>query len=342
MKVFTATGAGKFAFADIAVPEVEDYEVLVKNEGCVICNSTEWMIVDRLFGTKDYPVVLGHESFGKVVKVGNKVRNFQLGDRVICSNAIPKGYDGKYYSTWGGFAEYGIAGDYDALIEDGQSVEGEYAYRKRYSANNKIDKNLPIEQACLVFPLAETASCILQVPELVGKDVAVFGTGMAGYTLAMFAKLGGANSVTIFGRRQERADKALEFGVDYAKISAQAYEEDKKYQVVFEATGNSEVYAKGMPFLEENGVLAVYAVSVTPYRFNLNRMPNNHTVRIVEPRVKSAVEFVQGLMAEGKIPVAKLLTHIWEFSQAEEAMWKVKNGEVIKGLVKIEEKGENA
>ena len=336
MKVFTATAAGKFAFADIDIPEVEDYEVLVKNEGCVICNSTEWMIVDKLFGTKDYPVVLGHESFGKVVKVGNKVKNFQLGDRVICSNAIPKGYNGTYYSTWGGFSEYGIAGDYDALIEDGQSVDGEFAYRKRYSANNKIDKDLPIEKACLVFPLAETASCILQVPELVGKDVAVFGTGMAGYTLAMFAKLGGAKSVTIFGRRQERADKALELGVDFAKVSVQAYEEEKKYAVVFEATGNSEVYAKGMPFLEENGILAVYAVSVTPYQFDLNHMPTNHTVRIVEPRVKSAVDFVQGLMAQGKIPVKKLLTHVWDFSQAEEAMWKVKNGEVTKGLVRIE------
>lgn len=340
MKVFTATGAGKFAFADIPVPEVEDYEVLVKNEGCVICNSTEWMIVDKLFGTKAYPVVLGHESFGKVVKIGNKVKNFALGDRVICSNAIPKGYNGTYYSTWGGFAEYGIAGDYEALIADGQSVEGEYAYRKRYLANNKIDNTLPIEKACLVFPLAETASCILQVPELVGKDVAVFGTGMAGYTLAMFAKLGGAKSVTIFGRRQERANKALEFGVDYAKISSQAYEENKKYEVVFEATGNSEAYAKGLPFLAENGILAVYAVSVTPYGFDLNNVPSRYTVRIVEPRVKSAVDFVQGLMEQGKIPVEKLLTHVWDFSQAEEAMWKVKNGEVIKGLVKIE-KGED-
>ena len=42
-------------------------------------------------------------------------------------------------------------------------------------------------------------------------------------------------------------------------------------------------------------------------------------------------------LSEDKIPVDKLLTHVWDFSQAEEAMWKVKNGEVIKGLVKIEQ-----
>ncbi len=336
MKIFIATAPNKFSFAEIDIPKVEDYEVLVKHEGCVICNSTEWMIVDKLFNTKSYPVALGHESFGKVVKVGNKVKNFKLGDRVICSNAIPKGYDGKYYSTWGGFAEYGIAGDYDAIISDGERVDGEYSYRLRYSSNNKIDENLPIEKACLVFPLAETASCILQVPELIDKDVSVFGTGMAGYTLALFARLGGAKSVTVFGRRKERLDKALELGVHFAKFVDDAYSENKKYQVVFEATGNSQAYKNGLPFLDENGILAVYAVSVTPYQFDLNRMPKNHTVRIVSPQVKQAVDFVQGLMAEDKIPIDKLLTHVWDFSQAEEAMRKVKAGEVIKGLVKIQ------
>ena len=73
MKVFIVTAAGKYAFADMDIPEVEDYEVLVKHEGCLICNCTDRKIIHRLFATKNYPVALGHESFGKVVKVGNKV-----------------------------------------------------------------------------------------------------------------------------------------------------------------------------------------------------------------------------------------------------------------------------
>ena len=337
MKIFIAKGPGEFGYADIPIPRPEDYEVLVKNEGCVICNSTEWNIVDRLYATPAYPVALGHESFGKVIKVGNKVKNFKLGDRVICANAIPKKFDGTYHSTWGGFAEYGIAGDFDALIEDGQSVTDEYQYRRRYNANRKIDKDLPIEKAALVFPLAETASCIMQVPEVVGKDVAVFGTGIMGYTLAMFAKLSGAKSVTVFGIIEDRLPMALELCADYAKLSSLAYEEDKKYQVVFEATGNAKVFADGLPFLDENGILAVFGVSQFPYQFDMKRVPTNYGVRIVSPKTKTAIDFVQKLIHEGKVPTEKLLTHVWSFDEAEKAMWLVKKGEVIKGLVKIGE-----
>ena len=335
MKVFAATSPDTFAFDEIAVPKPSDYEVLVRHEGCLICNSTDWMIVSSLYATPGYPVVLGHESFGKVVEVGAKVRNFRLGDRVICSNAIPTGYNGSYYSTWGGFAEYGIGGDYEALLADGASVSGPYAYRRRYRANYKIDANLSVEEAGLIFPLSETASCILQVPEIVGKEVAVFGTGTAGYTVAMFLKQRGAKTVAVFGRRESRAQLALTFGADFAGRTDQAYESGRQYDVVFEVTGNSKVFARGLPFLREGGILAVYGVSPYPYELDLARSPGSFEIRRVSPQVGSALEEVQQLMRAGKIPVSAILSHIWNFQDAEKAFRQVKAGEVIKGLVRI-------
>ena len=336
MKVFTVTAPKKFAFVDIDIPEMDEYEVLVKHEGCLICNCTDWKIINRLFATKEYPVALGHESFGKVVKVGAKVKNFQLGDRVICSNAIPKGYSGTYYSTWGAFSEYGIAGDYDALIEDGQSVDGEFSYRKRYSANYKIDNTLPIEQAGVVFPLAETASSIMQTPEMKGKDVAVFGTGFAGYTLALFAQKLGAKSVTVFGRRQKRIALAKELGIENAVLSDEAYTENKKYDVIFEATGQHDVFARGIPFLNENGYIIIHGAYVAPYQFNLSATPMQYHIRTINPNVGESLGYVQNLIRKGELPIEKLLTHVWDFSQMETALKQVENGEVVKGLVKIQ------
>ena len=337
MKVLIVTAPNEFALADMDIPETDGYEVLVKHEGCLICNSTDRKIIERLFATKDYPVALGHESFGKVVKVGDKVRNFQLGDRVICSNAIPKGYDGTYYSTWGGFSEYGIAGDYDALVEDGQSVEGEYAYRKRYIANYKIDETFPIEQAGVVFPLAETASSIMQTPEIKGKDVAVFGTGFAGYTLAIFAQKMGAKSVAVFGKRAERIALAKEIGIENAKHVDEAYAESNKYDVVFEATGKHDVFARGLPFLRENGYVIIHGAYVAPYEFNLSATPVNYHIRTVNPNVGETIEYVQERIRKGEIPIDALLTHVWGLSQIEQAFRQVQNGEVVKGLVKIGE-----
>ena len=114
MYAYAAFSPNRVEKVRLPIPEPDDYEVLIKNEGCVFCNTTDKMIVENLFATPDYPVVFGHESFGKVVKVGKRVTKYRLGDRVICSNAIVTGYDGTFYSSWGGFAEYGIAGDLEA------------------------------------------------------------------------------------------------------------------------------------------------------------------------------------------------------------------------------------
>ena len=136
MKAYAAFSADEIRQVTLPIPEPDDYEVLVKNEGCVFCNTTDRMIIDELFATPAYPVVFGHEDFGTVVKVGSKVTKYKLGDRVICANAIVNGYNGEYYSSWGGFAEYGIAGDEVAFVKDGGKLEGEKLHynlrRKRW------------------------------------------------------------------------------------------------------------------------------------------------------------------------------------------------------------------
>ena len=72
MKALAAVEQGVLDLVEVSVPEPDDYEVLVKNEGCVFCNSTDKMIIDRAFSIPAYPVIIGHESFGRVVQVGKR------------------------------------------------------------------------------------------------------------------------------------------------------------------------------------------------------------------------------------------------------------------------------
>ena len=175
----------------------------------------------------------------------------------------------------------------------------------------------------------------MQTPEIKGKDVAVFGTGFAGYTLAMFAKKMGAKSVTVFGKRAERIALAKAIGIENARYADEAYTENKKYDVVFEATGKHDVFARGLPFLQENGYVIIHGAYVAPYEFNLSATPVNYHIRTVNPNVGEAIGYVQELIRKGEIPIDALLTHVWEFSQIEQAFRQVQNGEVVKGLVKI-------
>ena len=338
-RALAAVEKGVLAEVRVAIPEPDDYEVLVKNEGCVFCNTTDRMIVENLFQTPDYPTLIGHESFGRVVKVGKKVKKFALGDRVICANAIACGYDGTYYSTWGGFAEYGIAGDLEAYLADHGSLDEKNAYRARYAANEIISGDLTYEEAALAFPLAEVASALRQVGDVKDKNVVVIGTGIVGYFFTYFAKMYGAKNVTVLGRRQSRLCVTKKIGADQTFIDiaeAAAYLNTLGgADIVLECSGNYQVLENGLPYLREGGLLAVYAVPKQPYSFQLLKCPRKFSYQRIDPAVSEATNEVCALLKEKKVPLDVFLTHTRRFEEAAELYAEVCAGNVIKGLVLI-------
>ena len=81
-------------------------------EACAICNSTDHKLMAGEFFSGTFPMLLGHESVGRVVQVGERVRSFRVGDRVLRSTLrdghVP--YPGGR-SRWGGFVEKAIVTD---------------------------------------------------------------------------------------------------------------------------------------------------------------------------------------------------------------------------------------
>ena len=256
MLACAAVAPRKLELVEVPIPEPDDYEVLVKNEGCVFCNTTDRMITDELFATPAYPTLLGHEDFGIVVKVGSKVEKFRLGDRVTCASAT-KGFDGTYHSTWGGFAEYGIAGDWEAYCRDHGAPPPEKLYRRRYRHNHILPADLTREQAALAFSFAETAGALAQVGSLEGKTVVVIGTGFVGYAFVYFAKMLGAEQVICLGRRESRLAVAEKLGADRVYMDVDRASKEilalGGADMVLEASGNPSALENGLPYLKEGG-----------------------------------------------------------------------------------------
>ncbi len=339
MTAFCATSPNIIEKISLPIPEPDDYEVLVKNEGCAFCNTTDKLVVNKLYATPDYPVIFGHECFGKVIKLGKKVRKYKIGDRVICANAVVNGFNGKYYSSWGGFAEYGIAGDLEAYLEDYKEVDKTNSYRHRYAANYIIPSDFNYEKACLIFPLCEAASAVLQVGDISGKNVVVIGTGIAGYFFTYFAKTYGAANVVCLGRRESRLVPALKAGADKAFIDTDKASEFLasvgNADIVFECSGNWKVFEKGLPYLKNGGILGIYAVPEQPYAIDFKKMPKQYTNMLIGPRVGDSLDFVCEKLRNNEVPIDVFLTHKWDFDKVPEAFQQVMNGEVIKGLVYI-------
>ena len=112
--------------------------------------------IGTLFHSIPLPLVLGHESVGTVVEVGDRVRVYAPGQRVLRPGAE---YDyGKMgiASAWGGLAEYGLVTDLAAWQADHPGEKPGGMWAKQQIVPREID---PVE-ATAIITLKETLSSI--------------------------------------------------------------------------------------------------------------------------------------------------------------------------------------
>jgi threonine dehydrogenase-like Zn-dependent dehydrogenase len=205
MKALLVTHIGKLAIAEIPLPQLRAYEALVEVEACGICNSTDHKLLTGQFVPGPFPTALGHESTGKIVRVGERVRYFQPGQRVLRSVLFDRHVPGGR-ATWGGFSEYAIVVDSRAVREDGASEPLHWSAAKQ----QVVPETIKPAQAVAMITVKETLSCLQNFGVTAGSAVAVVGTGPVGQAFAFEARLLGAQPVVVFGRRpiwRERFDQ---------------------------------------------------------------------------------------------------------------------------------------
>lgn len=87
------TNPGEIIFREVPVPEIKDNQVLVKIMNIGICGSDIHVYHGKHPFTK-YPVTQGHEVSGEVVKTGDAVTEFHVGQKVTIE---PQVYCGHCY-----------------------------------------------------------------------------------------------------------------------------------------------------------------------------------------------------------------------------------------------------
>jgi len=119
MKAVITDGKGHVKLMEVADPQPDAYQCLCRIDACATCTGTDKKLVNgRMPWADRYPAILGHESFGTVVQCGSKVRNIKPGDRFLRPFAAYPGTLLDGYASWmGGFAEYGLITDVEALRE---------------------------------------------------------------------------------------------------------------------------------------------------------------------------------------------------------------------------------
>ncbi|HEY2344093.1 MAG TPA: alcohol dehydrogenase catalytic domain-containing protein, partial [Chthoniobacteraceae bacterium] len=72
---------------EIPVPDIGENDVLIGVQAVGVCGSDIHQCLGKQSWKVNYPVVLGHEFGGVIVKKGRNVRSFEEGDRVVSETA---------------------------------------------------------------------------------------------------------------------------------------------------------------------------------------------------------------------------------------------------------------
>jgi L-iditol 2-dehydrogenase len=203
-------GDGFIELQDIPEPSITPDEVMIEVKAAGICGSDLKIWHDH----HPYwpPVTLGHEFSGEIVEVGNEVKNWTVGDRVV---AMP-------HTRSCGRCALCLSGNIHICPEKrsiGWGIDGAMTKYLRMPAKLLlgIPEGISYEEAAVAEPLAVAVNAVLLRSRVEPGDfVVVFGPGPIGFLSALVARAGGASTVVLVGVEKDsqvRLARAQEAGV---------------------------------------------------------------------------------------------------------------------------------
>jgi L-iditol 2-dehydrogenase len=173
MKALQFMGDEKHAVNEIAVPRINEDEVLLASRSVGICHSDLELLAGRYIIPFEFPVIPGHEWSAEVVDVGRKVSKFAAGDRVVGECVIGTEHFG--FSISGAAAEFFVA---------------------KESWLHSLPDDLSWTQGALVEPFSCGYYATLRADDLDASDtVVVMGAGPIGLGVVAAAAAKGARVV---------------------------------------------------------------------------------------------------------------------------------------------------
>jgi len=307
MKGIFVTAKDRTDILELPELEIGSYEALVQVEACGICNSTDWKIIEGEFVSGTFPILLGHESVGRVIRVGDRVRSFHVGDRVLRSTLrdehvpFPGGR-----SCWGGYVER-------AIVTDVWAQKGE-AYNVFPHPQQIVPSHIPPVHAVAMITLKETINCLDNSDVGVGQSLAIVGTGPVAQSLTFFAKLSGVAPVIVFGRRPAWGDRFAKLGADGYVAGDDVPPEVRTilgrggFDRAIEAVGARSALSRCLQVIEPEGRVNLYGIAPEsePYLSGEASDPRVFRSRVAEAE---AHDRLLAWIERGEVALADWISH---------------------------------
>ena len=231
MKVAELWAPRQMRLVESAIEDPAAGEVQIRVEAVGICGSDLHAYSEGAIGETPclYPMVLGHEPAGVVVRAGAGVTGWSPGDRAALEPALYC-----YHCEFCRAGRHNICANLRFLSNPGEP--GFFRERVNLPAANllALPAHLSLEAGSLVEPLAVALHSMQFAAIGQGETVAVFGAGPIGLLTIASVKLAGAGRIFAVEPVAHRRDLAFQMGSDVALDPAQG---DSARQIVADTAG---------------------------------------------------------------------------------------------------------
>ena len=320
------------------MPEIGAGEVLVRIDTCGICGTDLKKIHT---GSHSAPRVFGHEMAGTIAKVGEGVRGFAVGDRVMAFHHIPCGHC--FYCRKKTFAQcetYKKVGTTAGLGEAAGGGFGQYIRVMDWIVGDgitpagliRVPDDIPFEQAAFIEPV-NTCFKAIRLLELEPDDtVLVIGQGSIGVLLAALARQTGATVLTS-DMYPERHAIAAQYGLDHpldargdVVAACKAMTEGRGADVALVAVGADALIATAMQAIRPGGRVMLFAstqhgtAAFDPAAVCMDEKTLMGSYSASVEIQQEGIDLVFEGYRSGKLDLTKLISHRFSLGDAAEAI----------------------
>ena len=354
MQAWVLDGPQELSIKEKPVPEPGPAEVLVRVDAVAIC-ATDLEIVHHgppalieggLPFHKNFTP--GHEYMGTVVKLGQGVDEFKVGDRVTVEihagcGRCERCREGMYTAC----LNYGMNyGDHDkGHRANGFTTDGGFA---QYALNHintlvHVPDNMSDEEATLVVTAGTAMYGLDALGGLVaGQRLVVSGPGPIGLMGVGVAKALGAEPVILTGTRDARLDLGKKLGADYvvnvrnedAVEAVQRITGGQGVHYVLECAGAAGSLNAAAKMVNRGGRICLVAFPLEPDLVDVAYLVrNNIYVFGIRGEGRSATHRAMALMSQRRFDATIIHTHTFPFEELPTAMKY--QGERIEDAIKV-------
>ncbi len=351
MKGYAMLKIGESGWIEKDRPTCGPLDAICEPLAVAVCTSDIHTLWEGAIGER-HNMILGHECCAKVVEVGELVRDFRPGDRVLVPAITP---DWNSLEAQAGYPMHSggmLAGWKFSNFKDG--VFADYFHVNDADGNlAKLPENINTVNACMLSDMVPTGFHGVELADVqFGDTVLVIGIGPVGLMSVAGANMRGAARIIAVGTREVCVEAAKGYGasdfISYKNgpIHEQVLDltDGKGVDRIIIAGGENDTFAEAVKCLKPGGAIG-----------NVNYLGSGETIGI--PRVEWGVgmghkqingglmpggrlrmEKLGALVSAGRLDVSPLCTHVFEgWEHLEEALYLMKDKprDLIKPVVKL-------